>query len=98
MWTRVRDSPFDMPAVGRSRLLLAVVPVLLGVVLFVAGGRADAQTGTTTPSATTPASAAPTTTASAGDSASTRTVNRIVAGLIALAALLAGTAIWFWRA
>jgi hypothetical protein len=78
---------------------LLFAPVLLGVVvLSAAGGRASAQTNTTAPAVTAAAPAPSTTAASAGDEASTRTVNRIVAVLVAFAIILVGLAIWFWRA
>jgi hypothetical protein len=73
--------------------------VLLGVVVLgAAGGRAFAQTNTTAPAVTAAAPAPSTTAASAGDEASTRTVNRIVAVLVAFAIVLVGVALWFWRA
>jgi hypothetical protein len=85
-----------MTAAGRSRLLVllaSLLPVLLAV-----AGPADAQTPTTAPSAMTAAPAPTTTVATAGDEASTRTVNRIVTVLVSFAILLLGMAIWFWRA
>ena len=86
-----------MTAAGRSRLLVLLAPLLLGMVLLAVAGRADAQTATTAPPAT-PAIPAPTTTAAtAGDEASTRTVNRIILVLVVFAVLLLGMAIWFWR-
>jgi hypothetical protein len=75
-----------------------LAPLLLGMVLLVLAGRAEAQTATTAPPAATAAPAPSTTAATAGDAASTRTVNRIVAILLALAVVLVGVAIWFWRA
>ncbi len=88
-----------MPAVGRSRLLFVLVSLLLGVVAVGAtGGPASGQTNTTAPPVTSAAPAPSSTAATAGDEASTRTVNRIVAVLIALAVVLVGVAIWFWRA
>lgn len=85
-----------MTAAGRSRLHVLFAALLLGVVLLAVAGRADAQTATTAPPRTT-AAPAPTTSATAGDEASTRTVNRIVLVLVVFAVLLVGMAIWFWR-
>jgi hypothetical protein len=68
---------------------------------------AAGRPGAATPAAAVPASpavpaslaAAPATSApSAGDDASTRTVDRIVAVLVAFALLLLGLAVWFWFA
>ena len=93
-----------MTVAGRSRLLLLLVPVILGVMILVgpsllgAGARAGAQTNPTGPPVTTVALGSSTTAASAGDAASTRTVNRIVAVLITFAVVLVWVAIWFWRA
>ena len=88
-----------MTAAGRSRPLVLLVALILALVFGVgAGGRASAQTATTAPAATTAAPAVSTTVATAGDTASTRTVNRIVAVLMAFAVILVGLAIWFWRA
>jgi hypothetical protein len=71
--------------------------LLLGVVLLAMAGRADAQTATTVPPATTARPAPATTVPTAGDESSTRTVNRIVLVLVVFAVLLLGMAIWFWR-
>jgi hypothetical protein len=88
-----------MSAAGRSRLLLLLASLLLGLVVFAAaGGRAFGQTDPTAPPVTTASPAPSTTAATAGDEASTRTVNRIVAVLVGLAIVLVGVAIWFWRA
>jgi hypothetical protein len=86
-----------MTAAGRSRFLLLLAALLLGVMLLAVAGRADAQTATTTPATTAPP-APSTTAATAGDEASTRTVNRIVLVLVLFAIVLVGMAIWFWRA
>ena len=98
-----------MTAAGRSRsfVLLArlvvaglvVVAGVIGVGLGGVGLRAApvrAQT-TTVPVVTSAAPAPSTTAATAGDEASTRTVNRIVFVLAAFAVVLVGLAIWFWR-
>jgi hypothetical protein len=88
-----------MTAAGRSRLLVLLASLLLGVTLCLAvGGPADAQTATTAPPVATTAPAVSTTVARAGDEGSTRTVNRIVAVFVALAVVLVGLAVWFWRA
>src|SRR5215207_10722715 len=85
-----------MTAAGRSRLLLLLAPVLVGVVILLgAGSRAGAQTSSIASGVT---AASSTTAATAGDDGSTRTVNRIVAVLVAFAVVLVGVAIWFWRA
>jgi hypothetical protein len=87
-----------MTAAGWSRPLVLLVALFLAVALCVGAlGRASAQTATTAP-ASTAAPAVSTTVPSAGDAASTRTVNRIVAVLAAFAVVLLGLAIWFWRA
>jgi len=85
-----------MTAAGRSRLLLLLAPVLVCVVILLgAGSRAGAQTSSIASGVT---AASSTTAATAGDDGSTRTVNRIVAVLVAFAVVLVGVAIWFWRA
>jgi hypothetical protein len=91
---RVRDSSFDMTAAERSRLLVVVMLLVGGVLLGLGpgAGRAGGQAATTAPPSVS------TTVATPGDDASTRTVNRIVFVLIALAVVLIGVAIWFWRA
>jgi hypothetical protein len=88
-----------MPAALR-RVTLGVLLIVL--IVLVGGVAAGAQTGTTTPPAATTALAggapSPSTTAArAGDTQSSRTVNRIVLALLALGGLLAVLAIWLWR-
>ena len=93
-----------MLAVGRSPLLaLCVTLALMTALALLVSGPADAQTSTTVapvpaaPVAATTAVAVTTTVPKAGDAASTRTVNRIVAVLVGLAVVLLGVAVWFWR-
>ena len=93
-----------MSAAGRFLLLaLCVTLALMMALALLVSGPADAQTSTTVapipaaPVAATTAVAVTTTVPKAGDAASTRTVNRIVAVLVGLAVVLLGVAVWFWR-
>jgi hypothetical protein len=83
-----------MPAVRRKLILGVLVTSLVITVGSVAV--ADAQSATSAPA---PAASAPATTvARTGDTASSRTVNRIVLALLAMAGLLAIVTVWLWRA
>jgi hypothetical protein len=82
-----------MPAALRQLILGVLATTLL---ITVGGGaRAQAQSATSAP---VPVATAPAATgARAGDTASSRTVNRIVLALLAMAGLLAILALWLWR-
>jgi hypothetical protein len=81
-----------MQVAVRSAIAVLVVSVL-AVVASVLPAAAQ-TTGTPAPSVATGAA---TTAPSAGDTQSSRTVNRIVLALLALAALLLVLAVWLWR-
>ncbi len=81
-----------MQVAVRSAIAVVVVSVL-AVAAFVLPAAAQTS-GTPVPAAATGAA---TTAPTAGDTGSSRTVNRIVLALLALAALLLVLAIWLWR-
>jgi hypothetical protein len=77
------------------RQLILGVLVAAFVITIGSASTAHAQSATSAPVPV--ASAAVTTAARAGDTASSRTVNRIVLALLAMAGLLAILTVWLWR-
>src|SRR5215211_5468151 len=88
----MRNFSVNMPAAGRILVVTMLVTAALSFAARPAAARAQATSTPTTVGAST------STPVVAGDDASTRTVSRIVAVLVAFAVVLAGLAIWFWRA
>ena len=81
--------------VATLRQLILGVLVAAFVITIGSASTAHAQSATSAPVPV--ASAAVTTAARAGDTASSRTVNRIVLALLAMAGLLAILTVWLWR-
>jgi hypothetical protein len=77
------------------QLILGVLVAAL-VITVGSASTAHAQSATSAPAPV--ASAVVTTVARTGDTASSRTVNRIVLALLAMAGLLAILTVWLWRA
>jgi hypothetical protein len=85
-----------MTAALRGSIVTLLVTVMIAVAL--AAPRADAQSTTVAPTTAAGATTAPpTTVVRTGDTASSRTVNRIVLALLALAGLLLALTLWLWR-
>jgi hypothetical protein len=86
-----------MPAALRSSIVTLVLTVMM--VGFVAAAPAGAQVTTAPPTsvATAVTSDPSPGSQSAGDTESSRTVNRIVLALLAMAALLLVLLVWLWR-
>jgi hypothetical protein len=79
-----------------AALTTVVVIAVLGALVAVPARPAGAQTATT-PAPVASGVSGSTTVPTAGDPQSSRTVNRIVLALLALAALLLVLALWLWR-